>query len=281
MNNNTIMVMCGLDSHLGRVQRLLPQMRSVWDDRVDYAIGNFAAKHTNSTFPSTAFPGKFYKYPPHEIPVKLLKFAEDNKIQFCAPPRQEFIPQGREQHCCEFLGYLAISKYFYDMGYSSVYLLHTDIVAVDFLPKLELLISAQRGDWSFIFPEILRGAPDGPQPCYTQSGDQVEDRIRHRQLTIEAIKSGKITEATRQQSRCINSAFIINKKFVSALYEKYGTIDNMWEEVFQYLPMWGDIGPYGICEDFLGFNGVFIEEFVPHGCNYDAEGKNHWGTFVE
>ena len=278
MNNNTIMVMCGLDSHLGRVQRLLPQMKSVWSDTVDYAIGNFAAKNIDPTFPSTSWPGKRYRNPPHEIPLKLLKFAEDNKIQFCAPPRQEFISQRREQHSCEFLGYLAISKYFYDMGYSSVYLLHTDITAVDFLPEIEPL---QKGNWSFIFPEILRGAPDGPQPCYTENGNRVDDRIRHRRLMIEAIESGVIAEASRQQSRCSNESFIINPKFVYALYEKYKTVENMWEEVFQYLPMWGDVGPYGICEDFLGFDGVFTEVFVPHGCNYDAEGKNHWGTLVE
>lgn len=261
--DKTIIVMCALDVHLGRIQRLFPQMKKLWGNEISFGIGNFAARNIETSYKSTLTPGKRWPNPSSEIPVELKKFAESNGIHFYAAPRQEFIPTEREQHCCEVLGLLAISKHFYDIGFESVYLIHTDIrIENDFLPFLD---SLKKGDWSFIVSEILEDrTPGAPDKILRMEGR--DDYAYWRKQMKAAVG---IRAKSKQPSRASLECLIFNKAFVHKMYERYETIEKMWYDLFYSFPMWGDIGLYNICEDFFGFNAIFTKPFLVHGVNRD------------
>lgn len=207
-------VICGLDTHLERVEYCISTIKHVYGDRVDIGLSTFG----NVTIaPSN----------------KLKAHAKKHDYYFYDAPRQDFFPLEREWHSCEILGMFAISKYFYDLGFKYVYLLHSDIFVVrDFLSYYESLMI---DPWSFICPFI------------TIRGDKIsyQEALRYNSFTIYK---------RRIQARLTQSIIVFNKRFILEMYDEYKDERQMWDKVFEKSCMFGDIGLFDIAENFRGYS---------------------------
>lgn len=128
-----IFVLCGIDSHLPRVENCLKSIKFIYKDSIDIGISTFGNR----------------KQPPSK---KLKEYSENMGFIFYDCPRQKFSPLNREFHCCEILGMLSMFKYYYSLGYDEVYLLHNDMfIFRDFLPRYA---KNMKNNWCFITPFV-------------------------------------------------------------------------------------------------------------------------------
>ena len=249
MKNSVAMVVLGVDKHLERIATCVNTIRLIYEKKVDIAVATFG----NSALP------------PSEL---LSEYCQENDIIFYDSPRQDFLIINKENtekynthngrftgtteefHSSEIIGKVAISKYFYDRGYSEVYLLHNDVLVVrDFL---KMYRKNMVKNWAFVSP-------------YIQS-TEIE------QISLESVSN--IDREQRKQkarnkeigSRIALSVLILNKKLVNSLYRKYKNEKNMHKNYLNKFCMVGDIGFLQLFDDFNGFSGYPIEEEVALDC---------------
>jgi len=228
-----LMVICGTDAHLPRVQRVAENIKKVFvnnsgDKTVDIAVATFG--------------------PPSLAPSNALKdFAEAEGFLFYDAPRQEWVTRGREFHSCEVIGMLTLSKHFYDRGYDRVYLLHNDIyISKDFTA---VLATKEKNNWGYIAP--LRK---------TEVRDHISLDIPFSEALLLHSHQMEMT-TTRISQECV----IFNPLFIEAVYGTYDDEKNMWFKIFVYSNMHGDLGINDIAKNFLGFDGIFAKPFLEHG----------------
>jgi len=139
-----IIVICAIDAQVEAVKKLIPQIPC------DVGLATYGNTHCK--------------------PTKVLNTLGNHYDA----PRQDFIPEGSDYHCCEFLAYLDIAEHFYK-EYENVYLCHHDIeITKNPLPTYE---KEMTGKWSFIAP--LAQANDGTDRLSHELFIISEDFIRY------------------------------------------------------------------------------------------------------
>ena len=226
-----IFVICGIDSHIDRIKRTVKNIQAVLSDPekpVDIGIATFGSP----------------KLRPSE---RLREYARGKRFLFYDAPRQKWVTLGREFHCCEVIGMLTLSKWFYEKSFDRVFLLHNDIyIDRDFR---ELIAEWPiRKCWSFIAPVIKTKVRDLISLDLSEA-DAL--RLHSHQLSMTT---------TRISQECV----IFSRKFVDAMYATYGTEEKMWNDLFVYSSMFGDLGLTDI-KNFLGFEVKLVKPFLEHG----------------
>lgn len=221
-------VVCGLDSHLDRIKLCTYTIEYVYKDKYSIGLATFGNK---AVAPSN----------------NLKKYAEQCNYYFYDAPRQWFIPSDREWYSCEILGMVTISKYFYDLGFDEVYLLHNDVFVVrEFLsPYKQQMIN----NWNFICPFIY---------------------IKQSKLSYKEILTYDSFEIYNKKipARLTQSIVVFNKEFILSLYNRYNNEKQMWDDYFVNLCMFGDIGLFNVAQDFLGYtaNPLDMKYTIDGGC---------------
>lgn len=218
--NKIIFVICGKDSHVKRIPFCIKSIKYIYHNNVDIGISTFGSK----------------KLPPSII---LKEFSKENNYIFYDSPRQDYTPLNREQHCCEIIGMLDISKYFYELGYKQVYLMHNDMfIFRDFVGKYE---KNMVNNWSFIVPFINID----PSPLKYE----------------EALKFSGF-ELRKKPARLSQTIIIFNKLFIQDCYKKYNNGKTMWNNYFKKDCMFGDLGLFDIAKNFIGYTAKPITDEI-------------------
>jgi len=213
-----IFVICGLDSHLPRIKNCLKSIKFVYKDSIDIGISTFGNKNQKQS-------------------KKLKEYSKEHGYIFYDCHRQDFVPLNREFHCCEIIGMFSMYKYYYEIGYDEVYLLHNDMfIFRDFLPVYN---EKMKDKWSFITPFVNI---DTPPLEFTKV-------IKYDNMKIKKLPS-----------RLSQTIVIFNSNFIKEVYKKYKTEEVMWQKVFKKIDMHGDVGLFYIANNFMGYMGKHITE---------------------
>ena len=146
---------------------------------------------------------------------------------------------------------LDISKAYYNMGFKTVCLFHSDVsMNRNPIDKFKLLM---KGKWSFIVSEVKYLTLSNSE--FTEARQQM-------------IEESDIIKTPQIPIRATNEFVIFNKEFVLAFFKKYESIEIAWELEFCKYPLWGDICLYKIAIDYLGFNSILVEQYVSHGASF-------------
>lgn len=241
MANRRIFVICGVNEHIDRIKVLLPQLSIL--KYTDIGIASFGASDNNLSEKRLGeYKSKHKRLPNIERPLALEKFAISNGFKFYYAEPQDFLPKGRDWHCCELLGELDIAKHFYTLGYDLVYECHTDIDVIDnFIPKVEALMN---GKWSFL--------------AHATKGFYNNLDMQNRVYAMHC--SNKVNQRARISQEC----FAFNKEFIADFYNIFKTNKNAWDKVFNKLSLFGDVAFLDIAKNFIGYDAILVPKFVKH-----------------
>lgn len=225
--NKTILVIFAKDSSLSDVEFNVPSIREVYGQSVDLGIATYGAR-------------------PAPPSVALKSYADENGILFFDAPRQDFLPSDREHRCCGIIGQLTISRYFYNLGYEEVYLLHPD--TYQFRDALPYYRRQMQGQWSFV---------------------TIFWHLFETDITFEqAVEWGGQKTFEKYKVTLPDAFLTYNKAFVEYLFSKYFNEKNMWQEIFHKFRMVTDAGLFDVAKNFLGWipkiigQGGFEKDFV-------------------
>lgn len=213
---DTIIVICGIDAHLNRIEECYGSLKRIYPDMpFDIGISTFG---NSSVPPSTA----------------LKAFCDSSSFVFYDDERQQ-LPPNPEFHCCEILGMVSVSKHFYDMGYKEVFVIHNDMIILrDFLP---IYRERMVGKWSFVLPFLNIDTGFGTEEEYAKS---------------MLLNSFQIKDGTPY--RLTQTIVVLNREFVTKLYEIYHDDNTLWKSVFNKMSMCGDCGLFDMAKDLLGYH---------------------------
>ena len=236
----TILVVLGVDSHLSRIKKCISTIKLVYKSNVDVGVATFG---NESLEPS----------------VEIKKFCDQEDLLFFDSERQKFlnlshnlgrvhgfIGTDREFHVCEIIGNISISKYFYDLGYDEVYLLHNDLFVVrDFLPVYR---KHMIGHWGFVVPHICA---------------KHKNKLSIKELEkIDPLVRGDMMHNGSLKSRFTQTVVIFNKSLINSLYDNFTNNENMYTNFFEKFSYYGDIALVQLFDNFYGFRGETIEENI-------------------
>ena len=243
--SNVAVIVLGIDRHLDRISTCVESIKHVYRKGSNVDIGV-------ATFGNTALPPS----------KELKKYCQQVGIMFYDATRQDFLEIDKNNtdkqrthngafvgttegfHSNEILGKISISKFFYDLGYEEVYVLHNDVsIFRDFLPTYR---KKMKDNWAFVSPYVQSKVAD---PVSLKDVSLMDPSERSKQIQSRAIGS-----------RIALSILILNKKLIYSLYSKYKTEKSMHINYFNKYCMIGDVGFLQLFDNFNGFSGNPIED---------------------
>lgn len=255
IKNQTIFVVCGTDSQMHLIEKCIPTIKLVYGTSVDIGVATFG----NSTIPPS---------------VKLKKFSEENGYIFHDSERQHFLEleegiadetQPSEStattkvfHCHEMTAFMTVSKYYYDLGYTEVFLFHSDLFIIrDFLP---LYRKHMDYNWAFVSQYVTQPGVAKPSLDLIDPSTISENGL--------AAEPGKRLVWVR----CATAIMIINKVLIKTLFSKYGDQEGVYNAVLKNYSMYADIALFQMAtkgiEYFLG-NPIVEETMVDYAHTKD------------
>lgn len=281
-NSKTVFVIMGLEKHIPRMDNCISTIKLVYGDEMDFdiAIGtftgpklqeptgseleNFAKKNNylfhnsgNQSFIETNIPEVFHNManvlnedcpqgPEGISPEDISKIKENLQFDLANTGVLKWSKEASwnliENPTHEILGNLSLSRYFYDLGYDEVYLMHNDMYFIDdFLPSFR---KRQINNWAFIAPAL----------------SPVLEKHKWNNKTIRefCLKAQSPYLHPRYEIRIAQALMIYNKELVKKVYDTYNTDEELYRQYLQPFHRCGDIATIQLFDDFLGFRGNII-----------------------
>jgi len=237
-----LIVIIAVDSHLKRVEAYIENIKSVYKDSVDIAFSNYGV-----ICPHRHDVRGHYKQEVKEFNSEIKKYCAENNYEFFEYQKQEFVPDDREFYVCEIIAFLSISRYFYEKGYSHVFISHSDI---EFQKDcLGDFYNSMQGDWSFVC-------------AYANESNG-------RKIDLEEAKTLTGFEMDKVSIRAGSWFICFNPVFVEFMFDIYSTEEEMWDRFFHSLFLHSDCSLFDMLL-FRNFEGKIIEKSFLHGasCSY-------------